>query len=573
MKTFTERTEEQPHSSWADIDWHAVETNVRRLQERIHRATEKGEWRKVKNLQKLLVRATSNKLLAIRRVTQENQGKHTAGVDGVVCDTPEARLELFREGLSLKGYKPSPVRRVYIPKSRGKLRPLGIPTVKDRVMQALVKAALEPEWEARFEANSYGFRPGRCTMDAVEAIHTTVNKEGSSQWVLDADISGCFDNIEQEPLLSRLPVFTATIRRWLKAGVIELGHFSETVAGTPQGGIISPLLANVALDGMERLFSSERPNGSFISPALRKGLDKGISLIRYADDFVVTAPSREILETYVRPRLEVFLRERGLALNEAKTRIVHLTEGFNFVGFQIRRFKNRTLTMPQKEKVLAHLRAIKDYLANHQQATTGQVIRDLGPLIRGWASYYRHCAAKRTFAKVQYGIWQMLWKWATRRHPKKGLRWVKKRYFRDDGHWTFHDGHVELVRPDATPITRFVKVRGRSSLYDPTLRLYWRGRMKRQVARSTYSKQRLALLNGQASRCPWCGRYFEPGESQVVVKSSGSSDSKGCLLHPWCNDQYQRYLARRSPKLEPDEGKLSSPVLKGPEDQRGPPAT
>src|SRR5262245_21285523 len=264
---FIEPTKGQTEPSWADIDWHTVETNVKRLQERIYRATTNGDWARVKNLQKLLVRATSTKLLAIRRITQQNQGRHTAGVDGVLCDTPEARLELFRGGLKLQGYHPLRVRRVYIPKGNGKQRPLGIPTVKDRVMQAIVKAALEPEWEARFEANSYGFRPGRCTMDAIEAIHTTLNRKGSSRWILDVDISGCFDNIGHGPLLARLPVFTATILRWLKAGVVELGRFSPTDTGSPRGGIASPLLANVALDGMERLFGCEWPYGRPRSPA------------------------------------------------------------------------------------------------------------------------------------------------------------------------------------------------------------------------------------------------------------------------------------------------------------------
>ena len=277
MKTFIEQTKGQTDPPWANIDWLAVETNVRRLQERIYRAATDKDRKKVKNLQKLLVRATSNKLLAIRRITQENQGKNTAGVDGVICDTPEARLEMFREGLKLKGYRPLPVRRVYIPKGEGKVRPLGIPTVKDRVMQAIVKAALEPEWEARFEANSYGFRPGRRTMDAIEAIHTTVNRKDCSQWVLDADISGCFDNIDHGPLLAKLPVFTTTIRRWLKAGVVELGFLSPTNTGTPQGGVISPLLANVALDGMERLFGCERPDGRSKSPAFRKAALSGTS--------------------------------------------------------------------------------------------------------------------------------------------------------------------------------------------------------------------------------------------------------------------------------------------------------
>jgi RNA-directed DNA polymerase len=254
----------QTPPTWADIDWRAVETNVVRLQERIYRATQDEDWMRVKSLQKLLARATSTKILVIRRITQENQGKHTAGVDGEVCDTPKARLELLREGLSLKGYRPLPVRRVYIPKDNGKKRPLGIPTVKDRVMQAIVKAALEPEWEARFEANSYGFRPGRCTMDAIEAIHSTLNRKGSSRWVLDADISGCFDNISHGPLLARLPVFTTTIRRWLKAGVVELGRFSPTDTGSPQGGIASPLLANVAWTGWS---GSSAANGRTVDPA------------------------------------------------------------------------------------------------------------------------------------------------------------------------------------------------------------------------------------------------------------------------------------------------------------------
>ena len=189
----TERTEAHPFTTWADIKWHAVEGHGRRRQERLDRATTNKAWRTVKHLQTLLVRATSNKLLAIRRITQENQGKHPAGIDGVVYDTPEARWKLLQEGLHLKRDKPRPVRRVYIPQDNGKTRPLGIPTGKDRVMQAIVKAALEPEWEAHFAANSSGLRPGRGTMDAVAAIPTTMNRKDCSRWVLDAEMSGCFD--------------------------------------------------------------------------------------------------------------------------------------------------------------------------------------------------------------------------------------------------------------------------------------------------------------------------------------------------------------------------------------------
>lgn len=279
MKLFVEQTDERLYSGWATIIWRNVEKKVRRLQERIYRATERQAWRQVRNLQKLRARSISNKLLAIRLVTQQNQGRPTPGLDGLVYDTPEKRWALSQEKLDLKGYRPTAVKRVYIPKGEGKQRPLGISTMKDRVMQAIVKAALEPEWEAKFEANSYGFRPGRRAMDAIEQLHSTLNKPGSSDWILDADLEGCFDNIGHDPLLARIPVFTPTIRRWLKAGVVELGHYSDTDQGTPQGGIISPLLANIALDGMERLFGGETKQGKPVCLSNKRGWKKGISLI------------------------------------------------------------------------------------------------------------------------------------------------------------------------------------------------------------------------------------------------------------------------------------------------------
>lgn len=542
----TERTDEQTPATWDAIDWRAVEGNVKRLQERIYRATENEDWKKVHNLQKLLVRATSNQLLAIRRVTLENRGKNTAGVDKVVCDTPEARIMLYKEGLSLKGYRPKPVRRVYIPKSNGKMRPLGIPTIKDRVMQAIVKAALEPEWEARFEANSYGFRPGRSTMDAIEAIHTNMNQEGSSQWVLDADITGCFDNIDHQALLARLSTFTTTIHRWLKAGVVELGHYTDTQAGTPQGGIISPLLANVALDGIERLFGSESLDGTHIPPAKRKGLDRGISVVRYADDFVVMAPSKEILETYAKPKITGFLKDRGLTLSEAKTKIIHSSEGFNFLGFTIRRFNNALITKPQKEKILNHIEQLKTYLDRHQQTPAGQVIKELGPVIRGWANYYRHSVAKRTFSYVDHRRWQLLWGWAKRRHPNKSSRWVKQRYFRPDGYWTFFEGNATLVRASATPITRYTKVTGKASPYDPSLHEYWLNRHKRQVGRQTFSRQKLMLLNKQNYRCALCGIPFLPEEitdDHHIIMRCEKEDNRlenRQIVHYWCHHQHHQ---------------------------------
>jgi RNA-directed DNA polymerase len=414
------------------------------------------------------------------------------------------------------------------------------------VMQAIVKAALEPEWEARFEANSYGFRPGRSTMDAITAIHTTLNQQGSSRWVLDADIKGCFDHIDHTALLTRVPVFAAVIHRWLKAGVVELGHYTDTEAGTPQGGVISPLLANIALDGMERLFGAETPEGSHIPPARRKHPNAGISLIRYADDFVVTAPTREVLETYAQPRIAAFLTERGLTLSEAKTRIVHITEGFTFLGFQVRRFKRILLSTPQKEKVHKHLRSIKAYLDTHQQVPAGQVVHDLNPVIRGWTNYYRHCAAKQTFSNVRHRQWQMLWRWAKRRHPNKGSHWVRRRYFRNDGYWTFADGNAELVKPTSVPITRYVKVSGRNSPYDPRLRSYWQERTKRHIARQTYAQVRRELLHRYGYRCGMCWVPFgtdDPIEADhIVPRHAGGSDEPENKrpVHSWCHHQHHQ---------------------------------
>jgi RNA-directed DNA polymerase len=533
---------------WAQINWTRVETNVRRLQGRIYRAAVNHEHRKVKNLQKLLVRSMSAKLKAIRQVTQENSGKQTPGIDGVVCDTPQKRLELLNDGLRLKGYRPKPVKRCYIPKSNGSQRPLGIPTQKDRVMQALVKLALEPEWESRFEANSYGFRPGRCTMDALTALHTCMNRKGASQWILDADIQGCFDNIEHSALLTRLSMFTTTIRRWLKAGVVELGHYTHTEAGTPQGGVASPLLANIALDGMERLFDGEDMKGNPQRPSWKTGRNKGISLIRYADDLVVVAPSREVLEQYVLPTLARFLAHRGLQLSEAKTRIVHSTEGFHFLGFELRRFPRALLIQPQKEKILGHYRAIKTFLEQHKQSPAVQVIRDLNPKIRGWSNYYRHCAAKRAFRKLDHLVWHALWRWAKRRHPNKSAQWVRRRYFHTVGnrHGVFAEKQAQILWYQDTPITRCPKVTGKSSPMNPDLKAYWAQREQWRLKVLTIKPQRKSLLQAQNFRCGLCKVPFYTGDPiddhHRQSKHEGGDDRQEnrMLVHRWCHHAHHQ---------------------------------
>jgi RNA-directed DNA polymerase len=530
-------------NDWASIDWTAVEHNVHRLQERIFRASQNGETVKVKNLQKLVVRSSSAKLLAIRQVTQINRGKRTPGIDGMVCHVPARRLAMFRKGLSLRGYHPKPVRRVHIPKAGGRTRPLGIPTMLDRVMQAIVKLALEPEWEPRFEANSYGFRPGRCTMDAIEAIFRALCHKGSAQWVLDADIAKCFDRIEHAALLARLPVFTTTIRRWLKAGVVDLGGLEPSEVGTPQGGIISPLLANIALDGMERLFGAERADGRQVVPGSRRGDNRGVNLVRYADDFVVTAPTRAVLEDHVVPRLTEFLASRGLELSAAKTRIVHIEDGFDFLGFNIRRFPNgKLLVRPQKEKVAAHRARLSTFFRENRQLPTAEVIMALSPVIRGWCNYYRYAVAKRIFSALDDQVWRITYRWAKRRHPKKNRHWVVNRYYGvDQGRgWVLTDGRSQLPRHNATRVSRFVKVKGKISPFDPRQRAYWEDRRQRRLVREAGRFNRVHLLKQQEGRCAACKTVINPdleqfGNTNIVVRRDpATGEMIRLLIHRWC---------------------------------------
>jgi len=353
------------------------------------------------------------------------------------------------------------------------------------------------------------------------------------------------DNMDHEPLLAKLPVFTTTLRQWLKAGVVEVGFCSPTDTGTPQGGVVSPLLAHVARDGRARLFAAAYADGRPRKPSARRGMQKGIAVMRYADDCVTTAPTREVREPYARPRIEQFLHERGLARNAAKTRIVHIKEGVNFRGFPIRKCgqQGTLLTVPQQEKVLKHVRATRAYLDAQKQTPAGQVIKARHPVRRGWAHSYRYCAAKHVLQKVRHAPWQMLWTWAKRRHPHQSRKWVKGRYVRTDGYGTCWEGKAERVKPDATPITRFTKVTGRHSPYDPALRQYWTERKKQHVSRATYAKPRLMLPQKQGYRCALCHILFIGGESietdHMIPTSQGGTDdiNNKRLVHPWCHRQ------------------------------------
>jgi RNA-directed DNA polymerase len=370
---------------WHAIEWRKVHRNVRRLQARIVKAAQAGRWGKVKALQHLLTHSFSAKAWAVKRVT-ENQGKRTPGVDGETWNTPRKKAQGI-QSLRQRGYRTHPLRRVYIPKANGKKRPLGIPTMRDRAMQALYKLALDPIAETLGDPNSYGFRTGRSTADAIEQCFTCLSRKGAAEWILEGDIKRCFDHISHEWLLKHIPIDKHILTQWLKAGVIDKNVFTPTPAGTPQGGVISPVLANMTLDGMERMLAERFPKGS------DRQREAKVHLIRYADDFVVTGSSKELLGNEVKPLIEKFMRERGLELSSEKTRLTHIEDGFDFLGQNVRKYQGKLLIKPAQKNVKASLKKVRATIKANSQATAGHLIAQLNSLIRGWATYHCHSVA------------------------------------------------------------------------------------------------------------------------------------------------------------------------------------
>lgn len=460
-------------NSWGAINWPPVESNVRRLQVRIVKATKEGRWNKVRALQHLLTHSASGKLLATRRVT-ENDGRRTPGVDGELWDSSTKKLEGARL-LKARGYRPKPLKRIYIPKANGKLRPLGIPTMRDRAMQALYLLALDPVAETFADSGSYGFRVGRNCADAIEHCFNAFTHPNPG-WILEGDIKGCFDNISHEWLLGNVPMDKGMLRKWLVSGYLEKQVLHDTVSGTPQGGIISPVLANIALDGLEKLLLEVFPRKG---PGSEQGKRANVHLIRYADDFIITGRSRELLESMVKPLVETFMAERGLSLSPEKTLITNLSAGFDFLGQNVRRYPNgKLLIKPARKSIESLLNKVKEIVRIHQAGPAHLLITRLNPVIRGWAAYHRHVVSKRIFAYVDFRIFEYLWRWAHARHPKKGLRWTKRKYFERIGtrDWIFFgdqqaaDGSVlrlRLFHASTVRIMRHVKVRAAFNPYDP----------------------------------------------------------------------------------------------------------
>jgi len=545
----------EPFEEWADIDWRRAQRRVKNLRQRLYRATENGQWNKVRSLTKLMLRSHSNLLVSVRHVTQESAGRKTAGLDGQTALTPTARGQLVKEMQDHTLWQAQPAKRIYIPKANGKLRPLSIPTMKNRVAQTVVKNALEPSWEARFEANSYGFRPGRSCQDAIEHCHArlrTGKNCPNDRWILDGDLQSAFDTINHDFILTRLGPIPGRelVKQWLKAGYVETEVLNPTDRGTAQGAVVSPLLLNIALDGMERLLDQYPKVKEYTIHSqgrtwTSRVKSKKYGFSRYADDLLVTAQTREDIEA-IKPILTDWLRIRGLTFNEEKTQIVPIEHGVNFLGVHIRHFGGRCLTVPQKDKVLSFLKEVRAWLKTHPTVKPEAVISHLNPVLRGWANYYKHSASKRVFSYVDDQVWKALWAWALRRHPHKGKQWVAKKYFlRESTGWTLkaavrsRSGQPKVItlhKLRSVPIERHVKVKGTASPDDSTLGHYWQDRRTRYGKSYWVRGSKLfRVAVNQHWQCPVCAQHLFNGEDlhthHTVPLAAGGSDDEDNLVH------------------------------------------
>lgn len=478
---------------WQSIDWKECEAEVRKLQVRIVEALKANRVGKVRKLQRILTNSFAAKALAVRRVTS-NKGGNTAGVDGETWLTPAERYRAI-SSLTLRGYKAKPLRRVEIPKSNGKMRPLGIPTIKDRAMQALFLMALEPVAETQADRHSYGFRRNRCCADATDQLYKVMFGKNAAQWVLEGDIKGCFDHISHGWLLQNVITDRKMLRKWLEAGVMIGNVFHDTDEGTPQGGIISPVLANITLDGMDALLDKHRTRKQDGKTVSRK-----VNLVRYADDFIITGESREVLEQ-IKADLIPFLTERGLELSQEKTLITHIDDGFDFLGFNIRKYKGVLLIKPSEKALKKFAKATHEIIYSMRSRKQADVIEKLNRMIAGWVNYYRYVSSKKAFWRLDHTIFLQLRRWAIRRHQDKSLEWVRNRYWHKSGtrQWVYstvcknkrgEEYTLSLITLANTPLLRYTKVRADANPFDPQYDEYFAKR--RSLHRQTRPLKRTA---------------------------------------------------------------------------------
>ena len=527
---------------WHQINWRQAHSGVKRLQVRIAKAAKEGNWRKVKALQRLLTRSFNGKAIAVKRVTQ-NQGSRTAGIDGVRWNTPTAKWEAINK-LKRRGYQAKPLRRINIPKANGKLRPLGIPTMKDRAMQALYLLALEPVSETLADKHSYGFRQGRSTADAIEQCFIALSRKHSSQWVLEGDIKGCFDHIDHEWLMDNVLVDREILRKWLKSGFIKDHTFYGTKEGTPQGGIISPTLANIALDGLEKVLHDH-----FGRPNTKKSYKHKVNYVRYADDFIITGISKELLENEVKPLVVGFFKERGLSLSEEKTLITHIDRGFDFLGQNVRKYNGKLLIKPSAKNISTFLSDVRETVKGMKGCKQSYVIHKLNPKIRGWANYHRSIVAKETFKRVDYEIWKLLWQWSKRRHGNRKSRWVKNRYFYtiDNRKWQFavldkEKAPLVLFKACDVKIKRHLKIKADANPFDLEWESYFEKRWQlRWFLQKANNRKTASLWMKQEGNCLHC---LQPLDNDweihhLIYRMYGGGDQLAnlSLLHSNCHRQ------------------------------------
>ena len=538
----------QLEHQWKSIDWKKAEAEVSRLQARIAKATQEKKWNTVKRLQYLLSHSYYAKALAVRKVTT-NKGKHTPGIDKELWNTPAVKM---RNVLILtdKGYKAKPLRRVFIEKpGKKKKRPLGIPCMYDRAMQALYALALDPVSETTADEKSFGFRRGRSAQDACEYIFTALSRRSSPEWVLEGDIKGCFDHISHDWLIEHIPMDKSVLKQFLKAGFVFQNELFPTDEGTPQGGVISPILANMALDGMQKVLSDRFHTNRLGKIDLRFKNAHKVNLVRYADDFIVTAATKEIAEE-AKEIIRGFLCTRGLELSEEKTLITHVDDGFDMLGWTFRRFKEKLIVKPSKKSVKALNASLHNTVLERGKAWRQEdLIRVLNRQLRGWANYHQSVCAKDAFSRTDHILYEMLWRWAKRRHPKKNRKWITANYWYSKGlrNWVFSTKNAELIRLGEVPIIRHTKVRMSANPYLDSEYFIQR---KIQNGMKRLSGRFKKIWRNQNGCCYHCGQPMEISDEREIFykipKSMGGKDDvpNMAYVHKYCQGVFLERRAR-----------------------------